>query len=189
MQKQKTVAALLVLILAGVVVLQQIRSSRRTITAGLSDVALKGQQVFEQKRCYRCHSLGDPQRKLEMEAPDLTNPFLANDSLFVRAHLTFLEESRMPEIELNSDEIRWVSVYVAELHRAKHSALAPETEDTAGPVCNAPISKEKAMQEGLWFRYLEDTFYFECEECKAVFVQAPEAYRQIMFASKEEKSP
>ena len=143
----------------------------------LSAGALQGKTVFVAKKCGDCHILGDTTKVPKMPAPDLSSPFLANDSLFVRAHLKVLEETRMPPVELMPEEIRLVSLYIAELHAARHATVADADADARCPVCNAPVASTQAEERGLRLEYLGKVYYFECPKCKNLFIDAPEAYR------------
>lgn len=145
----------------------------------MSAAAEKGKAIFLQRGCDRCHRVPFAESEPEHNAPDLTNAFLANDSLFVRAHLKTLEESRMPNIRLTEPEIRLVSRFVAELHAAAHRAEVSGETDAQCPICYARVFREEARMKNLWFRYLGEDYYFECRECKELFARAPEAYRQL----------
>lgn len=149
----------------------------------LSGPALKGKNIFDNKNCQRCHTLGKSmmtvvQQGKEVIVPDLTNPFIATDSSYVRTHLQFVEETDMPVVKLNNEEIRLVSRFVAELHAATHGIELAENADATCPVCGAKVSAEKAKNAGLWFSYLDETYYFECEECKSLFSDQPEVFRK-----------
>lgn len=148
-----------------------------------SRIALQGKKVFETKNCGECHSTGEPGKK---EAPDLSNAFIANDSMFVQAHLKFLDESKMPAIEISGQEIQLLSHYIAELHRANHPTVSEEEADTHCPVCYAPVSVESATKEKLFTTYLGDKYYFECRECLATFEKAPEALLVLWRAYEKE---
>ncbi len=146
----------------------------------MSQIAQKGKAVFEAKKCGRCHSIGKPIENPEMQAPDLTTPFLANDSMFVVAHLKFVDETKMPAIQLTDEEIKAVSHYIANLHASLHATVSAEKADTLCAVCYAPVLKSQAREKDLWYKYLDRTYYFECADCKKLFAKAPEAYRQLL---------
>jgi YHS domain-containing protein len=152
-------------------------------TSKLSGPALKGKKIFENKNCQKCHTLGKSMMTVvkqgkEVIVPDLTNPFIATDSSYVRTHLQFVEETDMPVVKMSNEEIRLVSRFVAELHAATHGSEVVENADTTCPVCNADVSTEKAKELGLWFTYLDETYYFECEACKKLFSEQPEVFRK-----------
>ncbi len=106
--------------------------SKKSVEANFSELALQGKQVFEEKQCSKCHYIGD--EKVESEAPNLTHPFIANDSLFVQTHLKYVEEPKMPPLELTSKEIHLLSFFVAELHRAKFPTVSEAEADARCPV-------------------------------------------------------
>lgn len=143
-----------------------------------SKIALKGKKVFETHRCNECHYVGD--EEVLAEAPDLTDPFLANDSSFVQAHLKFVEDSKMPPIEMTEEEMRQVSYYIAELHAAKHSAMAEDEADARCPICYAPVSKTQAEEKNLVANFRETKYYFECRDCLVAFQSAPEVFIELM---------
>ncbi|MFQ5632114.1 MAG: c-type cytochrome [bacterium] len=149
----------------------------------LSETALKGKKIFDDKNCKKCHTLGKEvmtviEQGKEVIVPDLTNPFIATDTSYVKTHLQFLEETDMPTIELSNDEIHLVSSFVAELHKATHGQEFLESAEATCPVCKANVSAEKTKEAGLWFTYLEETFHFECEACKKLFSEQPEVFRE-----------
>lgn len=143
-----------------------------------SKIALKGKDVFETHRCNECHYVGD--EEVLAEAPDLTDPFLANDSSFVLAHLKFVEESKMPPIDVTQEEMRQVSYYIAELHAAKHSATSEAEADARCPVCYVPVSKAQAEEENLVANFRDTKYYFECRDCLNAFESAPEAFIELL---------
>lgn len=152
----------------------------------LSNNALKGKFIFEQKNCGKCHTLGDKGKP--GKAPDLSRPILANDSLFVQTHLKFVKETNMPPIELTPEEIRLVSYYIAEIHAATHRMVDEENADTYCPVCYAPVNSEIARKSKLLLTYLGNTYYFECKECMNTFKEAPEAFLILWKEWQAEKS-
>ncbi len=144
----------------------------------LSPLAQEGKAVFEARRCGKCHYLGD--EAVASEAPSLLDPFLANDSLFVETHLRFVQQTKMPPVELTPREIKAVSHYVAELHRARYPSVPPEQADALCPVCYAPVSSRLARKQRLVVRYLDEPFFFECDTCLETFKKAPTAFRELL---------
>ncbi len=142
----------------------------------LSELAVKGKQVFEDKKCVSCHYLTE--EKSESTAPDLSDPFFANDSMFVTAHLKFVDQSYMIDINLTELEILSVSRYVAEIHKSKQKAVPKDKADKHCPVCNAAVSSEKATNEKLYVDYLGMLYHFECKDCLNTFIKAPEVYSE-----------
>ncbi|MFQ5823005.1 MAG: hypothetical protein ACE5JB_03020 [bacterium] len=153
--------------------------------SNFSAIALQGKKVFETKNCGECHSVGEPRE--DNKAPNLSSPIIANDSMFVQAHLKFVEKSKMPPIQLTEKEILLVSNYIAELHRVNYQSIPEEEADTHCPVCYAPVSKEKAKNENLYFSYLGEKYYFECQDCTEIFEKAPGAFLVLWKNYEEEK--
>jgi YHS domain-containing protein/mono/diheme cytochrome c family protein len=150
-----------------------------------SEMALQGKKVFESKNCGECHSVGEP--RADAQAPDLSNAFIANDSMFVQAHLKFVDNTKMPPIRLTDKDITLLSHYIAELHRAAHPTIPEEEADTHCPVCYAPVSIEKATTEKLFVSYLGEKYYFECHDCMEAFEKAPEAFIVLWRTYEAEK--
>ncbi len=151
--------------------------SRKAEQQQQAELALRGKQMFEQHGCNKCHYVGDEQ--VSAEGPDLTRPLLANDSSFVRAHLTFVEQSKMPPITLSDEEIRLVGRYIAGLHAAKQPPVPPGDADAECAVCYAPVSKKTAAANKLVGKVRGQSYYFECDECRDAFMRAPEAYIEL----------
>lgn len=147
-------------------------------TQQFSKIAVKGKQVFDARQCNQCHYVGD--EEVQANAPDLTDPFLANDSSFVEAHLKFVEESKMPPVDLTEEEMRQVSYYIAELHAAKNSTITEGEADARCAVCYAPVSKDQAHEEKLVADFRDTKYYFECHDCLNAFKRAPEAFIELM---------
>ncbi|MCG8604377.1 cytochrome c [bacterium] len=152
-------------------------NSKSSRSERLVDLAAKGKNVFEKNDCGKCHYLGD--EVVDAKAPDLTSPFLASDSLFVQAHLKFVEESQMPPISLDDGEIRALSYYISALHSAKHRTISPDKGDHFCPVCFAPVSQAQALNDKLYVKFLDNHYYFECAECLEAFKKAPEAFLDV----------
>lgn len=151
-------------------------------TSKLSSEGLRGKKIFEEKNCKKCHTLGKNMMTVvrqgkEVIIPDLTNPFIATDSSYVATHLKYVEETDMPQIRLYNDEIHLISRFVAELHAASHGQKYEENADTICPVCKARVNSALAKQDGLWFTYFGETYYFECKKCKELFSKQPEVFR------------
>lgn len=138
------------------------------------DSVALGKAVFEKHECGKCH--GASPEEAVMQAPDLSRPILANDSLYVQAHLKFTEESKMEPLELTDEEIRLVSSYIASLHASKQTPVPEEEADAICPICGVRVSSAMAMENNLQYEYLEKTFYFECQECLETFKSAPGVY-------------
>ncbi len=164
-------ASILVLTLSACV------QNKATPEGNLSEIALRGKAVFEKNDCSSCHHLGT--EVVYDEAPDLDDPFLASDSLFIKTHLTFAEESKMPPVKLTRDEIRLVSRYVAEIHAATHGTVGTADADAKCPVCYVPVSSKQSESEQLAASFLGEKYYFECQDCLDTFRKAPEAFLEL----------
>ncbi len=172
--KKSLIVILLTLI--GSILAGCIQSKQRE-SENFSELALQGKQIFEAKDCSKCHYIGD--EKVESEAPDLTDPFIANDSLFIQTHLKYVQETKMPPLELSSKEIHLLSFYVAELHRAKYPTVNASEADARCAVCFAPVSIAQAKATKLTGTFLGDKYYFECEDCLQLFRKYPVAFREL----------
>lgn len=150
-----------------------------------SALALEGKQVFERHECAKCHSTSEA--RSDSAAPDLTNPFLANDSQFVQVHLKFVERTAMPPIQLTEKEIRLLSYYVAELHAARQPAIPASEADAICAVCYAPVSTARAREQKLSANFLGQDYYFECQACFDTFKKAPEAFIELMELHENEQ--
>lgn len=163
-----SLAALAALLMIGCTKLDQENAPQ------FSQAAMKGKAIFEARNCGSCHAVNGTE--VAKTAPNLSSPFIANDSMFVRAHLEFVEKSEMPPIDLSQEDMRLLSLYIAEIHRANHPSVPEEQADTYCPVCYAPVSMAQASADKLVSSYLGDKYYFECEDCMKAFEEAPEAF-------------
>ena len=150
-----------------------------------SELALQGKQVFEKHNCGGCHNItGSLSDSL---APDLTDPIIANDSLFVQTHLKFVQESKMPPQNLTPKEIRLVSYYIAGLYSSTLPPIPKKEVDAYDAVCFAPVSKEKAKSANLYVRYLGTEYYFASQRTMDTFKEAPEAYAMLYKKYQQDK--
>lgn len=139
------------------------------------EIAL-GEKIFAEKECGKCHLVGESVAAPEMKAPDLTSAFLANDTIFVKAHLQFIELSEMPPLDLTPPEIRSLSKYVAHLH-AK-TKIDPNLKDPDGVciVCGTPLKIAQAQAVELQMVYNGKTYYFDCADCERLFERSASWY-------------
>jgi mono/diheme cytochrome c family protein/YHS domain-containing protein len=140
------------------------------ISGALEKQIALGEKVFAQKECGKCHvGAGLPGQgalqQPEMKAPDLTSVFLAIDTVFIKAHLRFIELSQMPPIDLTQQEIDALAKYVASLHAKAKTDPKLQNPDGVCPVCGAPLKMAGALQT----EYQGKSYYFECEDCKRLF--------------------
>lgn len=141
-------------------------------------LAMQGKEVFEAQECNKCHYVGDAE--VASPAPDLTDPLLANDSLFVQAHLKFVEMTDMPPVQLTQEEVKLLSFYIAGLHAAKYPTVRWDKADAFCPVCYAPVLIKQAEEAGLAVKFLGENYYFECQDCVNTFRRSPEAFIELL---------
>ncbi len=165
-----------------VVLLASCKKNESTENLALLELAEQGKILYKQYQCAKCHTEDRSAAKLEAAnvAPDLSDPFLANDSQFVKVHLSFMERTVMPPINLSAKEIDALSHYVAQLHRDRHPGVPEEQADAYCPVCYAPVSSQEATKKNLVVLLGNDKFYFECGDCQAAFVKAPKAFIELL---------
>jgi YHS domain-containing protein len=173
----------LVIVLLGLLLVACTKKERVENPASL-ELAAQGKMLYEQYECAKCHFESGQSATVDILAdsiaPDLADPFLANDSNFVQVHLRFVERTAMPPLRLSAHEISALSHYVAQLHREKHPSIPEEQADNYCPVCYAPVSSEEATANNLYSTFRGDTYYFECKDCQATFKKAPEAFLELM---------
>lgn len=132
-----------------------------------------GESIFYQKDCGKCHSLyGSAQ---DATGPELTAAHLAEDSLLAKYQLYHFESSEMPPIPLTHQEISALTQYIASLH-AKAYTPATLNPDARCPVCGAEVEKAAAIKNSLEASHGGKFFYFECPDCKEIFLRDPGRY-------------
>lgn len=132
-----------------------------------------GESIFYQKDCGKCHSMyGSAQ---DAKGPELTAVHLAEDSLLAKYRLYHFESSEMPPIPLTHQEISALTQYIASLH-AKAYTPANLTRDARCPVCGAEAEKATAIKNSLEASHNGKFFYFECPDCKEIFLRDPGRY-------------
>jgi YHS domain-containing protein len=141
------------------------------------EIAL-GEKIFVEKECGKCHNGSDSVMAAEMKAPDLTSAFLANDTIFVKAHLQFIELTSMPPMDLTPDETRLLAKYVAHLHAKSKTDPNLKNPDDKCPVCGAPLKISQAQAEALQVTHTGKTYYFDCADCKRMFERDASWYVQ-----------
>jgi YHS domain-containing protein len=156
------------------------------LTALQKELAL-GERIFAEKQCGKCHvgTNGASTVPAEMKAPELTSAFLANDTVFVKAHLQFIELSNMPPLDLTSEETNALAKYVATLHARAKTDPQLKDPDAVCPVCGAPLKISKAQAENLQAVYSDKTYYFDCADCKRLFDRDARWYEQHGFIAKQ----
>jgi mono/diheme cytochrome c family protein/YHS domain-containing protein len=150
------------------------------------EIAL-GEKIFAEKECGKCHTNGRSEVAAEMKAPDLTSAFLANDTIFVKAHLQFIELSSMPVLDLTPQETRALAKYVANLHARTKTDPNLKNPDGACPVCGAPLQIAKAQVDNLQAAHNAKVYYFDCADCKRLFERAANWYVEHGYLATLEK--
>lgn len=148
------------------------------------ELAAQGKILYEQYQCAKCHFEGGEAATVDIVAdsvaPDLADPFLANDSQFVKVHLRFVDRTSMPPIRLSEKEINALSHYVAQIHRERYPSVPEEQADCYCPVCYAPVASQQATVDNLFVTFRGDKYYFECKDCQTTFKKAPEAFLELL---------
>ncbi|MGH7596669.1 MAG: c-type cytochrome [bacterium] len=137
-----------------------------------------GEKIFAEKECGKCHTTAASTTKPEMQAPDLTSAFLANDTTFVKAHLKFIELSNMPPLDLTQNEIKALAKYVAHLHAKTNTDPNLKNPDGVCPVCGALLKISKAQADDLQATHEGEIFYFDCADCERLFERDASWYAQ-----------
>jgi len=142
------------------------------IPADLQRQITAGESVFYRKDCGKCHQVnafGDAH-----QGPALTSVFLAMDTVFIKAHLQFTEISAMPPIALTPHEISAVTQYIASLHANMNTPANLKDPDARCPVCGAEVESARAVANSLQVSHQGKFYYFECPDCKAIFLRDPD---------------
>lgn len=138
----------------------------------------RGEKIFVEKQCGKCHTNGASTAVAAMQAPDLTSAFLANDTIFVKAHLRFIELSSMPRLDLTAAEIKALTQYVAHLHAKVKTDPRLKNPDSLCPVCGARLQAAQALSANLHMVVEGRNYYFDCVDCKNLFVRDMNWYLQ-----------
>ncbi len=147
--------------------------ANKSSAKNFQQLAETGKQIFQENQCSKCHNDSTSQNPF---LPDLKRPFLAGNQVLVNLHLTNVEISLMPEIDLSQEEIDALSVYIATLHASVQKTVSADEADTRCPVCYAPVSIEAAKAASLVYTFSGKEFYFECQDCLELFKKIPEPY-------------
>lgn len=134
-----------------------------------------GETVFYKKDCGKCHQAGGFP-KADEAGPKLSSVFFAKDSMHVKYHLYHIGRTDMPVIPLTAQEISAVTQFIASLHAQAYTPANLDKVDTRCPVCGAMLEREQAVQNSLQATHRGKFYYFECPECKEIFLQDPAGY-------------
>lgn len=133
-----------------------------------------GERLFYQKDCGKCHSMhGTPENA---KGSELTAVHLAEDSLLAKYRLYHFESSEMPPIPLTHQEISALTQYIASLHAKAYTPASLTKRDARCPVCGAEVEKATAIKNSLEASHSGKFFYFECPDCKEIFLRNPGRY-------------
>ncbi|MEK7726905.1 MAG: hypothetical protein AAB354_00765 [candidate division KSB1 bacterium] len=134
-----------------------------------------GESVFYKRDCGVCHQAGGFP-KADEAGPTLSSVFFARDSMHVKYHLYHIGRTDMPVIPLTAQEISAVTQFIASLHAKAYTPANMDKVDTRCTVCGALFEKETAVQNSLQASVGGKFYYFECPECKDLFLQDPNGY-------------
>lgn len=143
--------------------------SRKKKSADLTPTE-RGENIFAEKKCGSCHFVSADQT---MTAPDLTTVYTAFDTMFIKVHLRFQQETAMPPIKLSQKETEDLADYISHLHAENHQKVKDKQADGKCPVCKALLKISDSTAEKLVTRYNERLYYFECKSCKEAFDKNP----------------
>jgi mono/diheme cytochrome c family protein len=133
-----------------------------------------GESLFYQKDCGKCHSLyGSAQ---DAKGPELTTAHLVEDTLYTKYRLYHIEPSDMPPIPLTHQEISALTQYIASLHAKAYTPANLANVDARCPVCGAEVEKAAAIKNSLQVSHNGKFFYFECPDCREIFMRDPGRY-------------
>jgi YHS domain-containing protein len=133
-----------------------------------------GESIFYQKDCGKCHLAGNDNQ--EFKGPALTSVHLAEDTLLAKYRLYHFESSQMPPIPLTHQEISALTQYLASLHAKAYTPANLTNCDARCPVCGAEVEKTAAIKNSLEASRNGKFFYFECPDCKEIFLREPGRY-------------
>lgn len=134
-----------------------------------------GETVFYKKDCGKCHQAGGFPKSDEA-GPKLSSVFFAKDSMYVKYHLYHIGRTDMPVIPLTAQEVSAVTQFIASLHAQAYTPANLDKVDTRCPVCGALLVREQAVQNSLQVSINGKFYYFECPECKDIFLKDPAGY-------------
>lgn len=145
------------------------------VPADLQKEIALGESIFYKRDCGSCHQVGG-YPKIDEAGPKLSSVFFAKDTMQVKYHLYHIGRTDMPVIPLTAQEISAVTQFIASLHAQAYTPANLDKVDTRCPVCGALLEKEVAIQNSLQASVGGKFYYFECPECKAIFLQDPKGY-------------
>jgi YHS domain-containing protein len=144
-----------------------------------------GESIFYQKDCGKCHLASSDTQ--QVKAPALTSVHLAEDTLSARYQLYHFESSKMPPIPLTHQEISALTQYITSLHAKAFTPANLTVLDARCPVCGAMLQKANAIKNGLEASVNGNFYYFECPDCKNIFLSNPRLYSRSAYARAGQK--
>lgn len=139
-----------------------------------------GESIYNRKECGKCHNVSNA--GAEVTTPALTSVHLVEDTLFAKYRLYHLEPSKMPPIELTHQEISALAQYIASLHAKAYTPANLASHDARCPVCGATLLKAAAIKNSLEVSHNGKFYYFECPDCKKIFLSNPRLYSRSGYA-------
>jgi len=146
-----------------------------SVPKDLEEQIAVGENIFYSKDCGKCHQAGG-YPKPDEAGPKLSSVFFAHDSMHVKYHLYHIGRTDMPVIPLTSQEISAVTQFIASLHAKAFTPANLDKVDARCPVCGALLEKEVAIKSSLQVAVGGKFYYFECPECKEIFLQDTKGY-------------
>lgn len=135
-----------------------------------------GESLFYKHDCGKCHT------SESADTPKLTAIHLAEDTLAARYRLSHFESSNMPPIPLTHQEISALAHYITTLHAKAYTPANLTSHDARCAVCGATLQKATASKTGLETSINGNFYYFECPDCKNVFLSNPKLYSRSAYA-------
>ncbi len=135
-----------------------------------------GESIFYKHDCGKCHNPDS------VAVPKLTAIHLAEDTLAARYRLSHVEPSDMPPIPLTQQEISALAQYITTLHAKAYTPANLTSHDARCAVCGATLQKATASKTGLESSINGNFYYFECPDCKNVFLSNPKLYSRSVYA-------
>jgi cytochrome c553 len=139
-----------------------------------------GENLFYKKDCVKCH--GVEGKAEDIKAPKLSALYLAEDTMLVKYQLSHMRATTMPSIELTREEISALTQYVATLHAKANTPSNLANFDARCPVCGGLLQKAAAIKSSLEVNHNGKFYYFECPDCKQMFLTDPAWYSKTGYA-------
>jgi cytochrome c553/YHS domain-containing protein len=139
-----------------------------------------GETLFYKRDCVKCH--GVEGKAEDVKAPKLSSLYVAEDTMLVKYQLSHMRATTMPPLELAREEISAITQYVATLHAKANTPSNLTNFDARCPVCGALLQKAAAIRSSLEATHNGKFYYFECPDCKKMFLTDPDWYSRTGYA-------